>query len=505
MGMRLLEMSFSGAVFILAVVMIRTVTINYLPKKTFLVLWKMVLLRLIVPFTIPSVFSVYTLMNRSISVPLFSGAKTDGIGSVLSQEYFFIEQGMEQLPANSSSVSVWFVVWCVGMIFLAAVFGISYLRCLMEFRTALPIDNAYVEQWLNARSLKRQVVIRQSDRISAPLTYGILRSVILMPKKTDWENGNQLQYIFAHEYVHIYCFDTLTKLIAALALCVHWFNPFVWVMYLLFNRDMELACDESIIRQFGEQSKSAYSRMLIRMEAQKSGLLPFCSFFSKNAVEERITAIMNTKRISFVSFLCACLIVVVTVPLFATSAMASTDGEAEPLASVKDVAADKNSAMSITYESADILYYEDGCPYIHDVLTNDTDKLIVETQYCMLAYDEDGFPLKLYWNFLDCNAESSFENVVRTKENLLPNQTEEYRGGWSLYDGEIMKDFPKVGNGGANQVAYSLFCLKQVVFEDGIVWNNPYYENWLKTYAGKEIDVNELQNYYPCEYKINLE
>lgn len=503
--MRLLEMSFSGAVFILAVVMIRTITINYLPKKTFLVLWEMVLLRLIVPFTIPSVFSVYSLMNRSISVPLFSRAKTDGIGSVLSQKYFFIEQGVEQLPANSPSVSVWFVVWCVGLIFFAAVFGISYLRCLMEFRTALPIDNAYVEQWLKARSLKRQVVIRQSDRISAPLTYGILRPVILMPKKTDWENVNQLQYIFAHEYVHIYRFDTFTKLIAALALCVHWFNPLVWVMYLLFNRDMELACDESVIRQFGEQSKSAYSRMLIRMEAQKSGLLPFCSFFSKNAVEERITAIMNTKRISFVSFLCACLIIVVTVPLFATSAMASTDGEAEPLASVKDVAADKNSAMSITYESADILDYEDGCPYIHDVLTNDTDKLIVETQYCMLAYDENGCPLKLYWNFLDCNAESSFENVVRTKENLLPNQTEESRGGWSLYDGEIMKDFPKVGNGGANQVAYSLFCLKQVVFEDGIVWNNPYYENWLKTYAGKEIDVNELQNYYPCEYKINLE
>lgn len=53
-----------------------------------------------------------------------------------------------------------------------------------------------------------------------------------------------------------------------------------------------------------------------------------------------------------------------------------------------------------------------------------------------------------------------------------------------------MKDFPKVGNGGANQVAYSLFCLKQVVFEDGIVWNNPNYENWLKTYVGKEIDIN---------------
>ena len=93
-----------------------------------------------------------------------------------------------------------------------------------------------------------------------------------MPKTTDWENVSQLQYIFTHEYVHIRRFDTLTKLIAALALCIHWFNPFVWLMYILLNRDIELACDESIIRQLGEKSKGDYSRMLIRMEVEKTGL-----------------------------------------------------------------------------------------------------------------------------------------------------------------------------------------------------------------------------------------
>ena len=108
----------------------------------------------------------------------------------------------------------------------------------------------------------------------------------------DWKNEKQLQYVLSHEYVHIYRYDTVTKLIATLALCIHWFNPFVWVMYILFNRDIELACDESVIRQFGEKSKSAYSLMLINMEATKSGLLPFCNSFSKNAIEERITAII---------------------------------------------------------------------------------------------------------------------------------------------------------------------------------------------------------------------
>ncbi len=141
--------------------------------------------------------------------------------------------------------------------------------------------------------MKRPILVRQSDRISAPLTYGIFRPVILMPKKMDWKNEKQLQYVLSHEYVHICRCDTVTKLIATLALCIHWFNPFVWVMYILFNRDIELACDESVIRQFGEKSKSAYSLMLINMEATKSGLLPFCNNFSKNAIEERITAVMK--------------------------------------------------------------------------------------------------------------------------------------------------------------------------------------------------------------------
>lgn len=204
---------------------------------------------------------------------------------------------------------------------------------------------------------------------------------------------------------------------------------------------------------------------------------------------------MNTKRTTIITFLSACLIVLAFISLSAASAAASADGKKD------DIVSDKNSSMTMIHESADILCYEDGTPYIHDILTNNTGSTMIETQYCMLAYDENGSPLKLYWNFLDSSAESSFENVVRTRTNILPGQTEEYRGGWSLYDGKIMEDFPKAGNDKANQAAYALLCLKQVVFEDGTVWDNPDYENWFKTYAGKETAVKELQNYYPYEYK----
>ena len=322
--MNILQMSFSGAAFITAVVLIRAVAIHKLPKKTFLVLWELVMLRLLIPFSIPSMFSVYTLVTHSIASTTLPEVETD-YSIPAMQGLLVTTQGAEQPPADiSSSVSMWFIVWCAGIILIALFFVISYLRCLIEFRTALPVRNHYVEKWLEKCPLKRPILVRQSDRIFAPLTYGIFRPVILMPKKMDWKNEKQLQYILSHEYVHICRYDTVTKLVATLALCIHWFNPFVWVMYILLNRDIELACDESVIRQFGEKSKSAYSLMLINMEATKSGLLPFCNNFSKNAIEERITAVMKIRKTSLFAICIAAILIVGVTTTFATSAAESS-------------------------------------------------------------------------------------------------------------------------------------------------------------------------------------
>ena len=320
--MGLLQMSFSGAVFIIAIVMIRAVAINKVPKKTFLVLWEIAFLRLLIPFSIPSMFSVYTLISNNISTPIFSGTETGNIIPAIAQENQFITaQGTVQFPKNTLlSASVWFTVWFIGMMLFAIFFAITYLHCLKEFRTSLPIRNEYAEQWLKKCPLKRQISIRQSDEISAPLTYGIFRPVILMPKQTNWENARQLQYVLSHEYVHIYRFDTITKLIATIAFCIHWFNPMVWVMYILFNRDIELACDESVVRQFGETSKSAHARVLIDMEARQSGLLPFCNNFSKNAIEERIRSIMKTKKVTMGLTVGSMILVLIIITLFVTSA-----------------------------------------------------------------------------------------------------------------------------------------------------------------------------------------
>lgn len=144
-----------------------------------------------------------------------------------------------------------------------------------------------------------------------------------MPKTADWTDKETLDYVLGHEYEHIRRFDAVTKLVLTSALCVHWFNPMVWIMYILANRDIELSCDEAVIRRFGERTKSAYAMTLIRMEETRSGLSPLCNNFSKNAIEERIVAIMKTKKTSLVALIVAIGLIAGVTTTFATSAQAA--------------------------------------------------------------------------------------------------------------------------------------------------------------------------------------
>jgi hypothetical protein len=218
------------------------------------------------------------------------------------------------------------------------------------------VENRFVKNWLTEHPLKRTLSIRQSDRISAPLTFGIFHPVILMPKRTNWQDETSLQYILTHEYVHIQRFDTVSKLILIDAVCVHWFNPLVWVMYVLANRDLELSCDESVIRRFGESSKTSYAQTLIRMEETKSSLTPLCNNFSKNAIEERIVAIMKTKKTTWAAFLAATILVVGVGTAFATSAQTVSNINSEkPESSISDKA-----ILSTVDEKGNVQYSTDG-------------------------------------------------------------------------------------------------------------------------------------------------
>ncbi len=321
--MTLLQMSFSGAVLILAVAALRTLAVKRLPKKVFTCLWKVSILRLLLPFSIPSALSVYSLLDGSEPVRKM-------IADTPLRQMVPLAQAGEPFPAGQTppstpkdmGISFLFLVWAAGFALCLLYFTYAYLRALMEFHTSLPVRNDFTAEWRQVHPLRRRLEIRQSDRVAAPLTYGILRPVILLPHDTDFYCTEQTEYVLEHEYIHIRRFDSLLKLTATFALCLHWFNPFVWAMYLLFNRDIELSCDEALVRRRGERSRSAYALTLIDMEEKKSRLLPLCNNFSKNAIEERITAIMKTKKITMTISVLSLLLFTAVVLLFATSASA---------------------------------------------------------------------------------------------------------------------------------------------------------------------------------------
>lgn len=313
--MSFLQMSLHGGVMILAVVVIRALTVNRVPKKTFLALWALALVRLLVPFSVPSRLSVYTLLARPMPAA--------GVPAIASPSLLVLPLqpavASQIATQTAETVSPWTVLWLAGAVLLAMVFAALYIRCCREFRMSLPVENGFARRWLENHPLRRPLALRQSDRIFSPLTFGVLRPVILMPKKTDWDDEMTLQYVLEHEFVHIQRFDTLFKLALIMAVCIHWFNPLAWVMYALANRDLELSCDETVVRRFGG-ARASYANVLIRMAEVKSGLTPLCNHFSKNAIEERITAIMKTKKTTIFSLILATVLVTGTVTVFATSA-----------------------------------------------------------------------------------------------------------------------------------------------------------------------------------------
>ena len=319
--MSLLQMSFLGTVIILLIVVLRAVLISRLPKKTFLILWWIALIRLLVPFSIKSVTSIYSLLQSIYSdINPVRTAQTTTFLPIHGNMPEIANGLSEAMVQRTESISILSVIWLAGLLLCFGFFAVSYIKCYREFRFSLPVENDILEAWKEKHPLKRSLSIRQIETIAAPLSYGVIRPVILMPKNTEWKNIYQLRYVLEHEYVHIRRLDMLTKLIMIAAVCIHWFNPLVWVMYILFNRDLELSCDETVVCRFGMDIKSVYATTLISMEEKKSGLTPLCNSFSKNAIEERIRAIMKIKKTSKFAVIISVVLVICVTGGFATSA-----------------------------------------------------------------------------------------------------------------------------------------------------------------------------------------
>lgn len=293
----LAETTKSASVMVLTVVLLRICFRERTPRRVFCLLWDAVLARLLILAEISSPVSVWRWIP--------SRAQTGGAVSAAAAGVRYGR--MQTLPAADSVAlsrafpfpdgqTVLAAVWLFAALLLTGRFLWNHLRSRPVYAASLPCGDAFVQSWLAAHSLRRPVQVRTSDRIAAPLTYGVRLPVILLPSGIDWTDRAALSCVLGHEYQHIRRFDALRKALLAAALCLHWFNPLVWVMYLLANRDMELACDEAVLQSGVERGR--YALVLLGLEERRNHWSPCGSHFSRNALEERIRAIMKNRHLS---------------------------------------------------------------------------------------------------------------------------------------------------------------------------------------------------------------
>ncbi len=299
-------MSVSGAAMILIITLIRAVFIHKLPKKAFVILWETAILRLLLPIRIPLATSVFNLSERLMPRETPRAVPDIPVGG---DGYLEILQ-----ERNTFNLPVWEMIWLVGAVISAAFFIGLYILSFRKYRFAERVDAALPEE----TRLQRRVEIRVCRGISSPLTYGLLKPVILLPKAFDLSDPEQLKFVLTHELTHIKRFDILRKIAMIAAVCVHWFNPLVWVMFVLFNRDIELVCDDAVIGKIGRENRKKYAMTLIEMLDNSSGILH--NYFSKNAIEERIVSISKHKKKSVLSGAAAGVLALCVTAVFATSA-----------------------------------------------------------------------------------------------------------------------------------------------------------------------------------------
>jgi len=331
------QMILSASIMIALAVLIRRLAIHRLPKRVFVIIWGLVSIRLLIPFSLPDAFSMLHVSNLPIldAISAFGSSNVDPSMLMTSVPVALPAYVMEysagtilaQPSVNWSLILL--ILWILGSVLLAFFFLISHMKFRRKLSTSLPLEHAFVTDWLALNQTARTVQVRYSDQISSPLTYGISRPVIVLPTAMDLSDDVRLNYVLMHEHVHIRRFDYVWKLLFAAVLCVHWFNPLVWLMYVCTNRDVELSCDEAVLGLLGQKSKASYGLALLDL-AERNTRLAFASGFSKHALDERIRVMARAKRKSVLGAIAVLLLITCTMMILAAPLVEAAQSHIAP-------------------------------------------------------------------------------------------------------------------------------------------------------------------------------
>ncbi|MBE6886753.1 MAG: hypothetical protein E7486_07385, partial [Ruminococcaceae bacterium] len=278
-----LNLSVNAGWMTLAVLVLRAVLMKS-PKWIRVLLWGLVGLRLLFPFQIESVLS---LLPSAEAVPpqiLYDQTPTvhTGIGFLNSTINPILSQGMTPGPGDSVNpmqVATFVAanLWVLGMAGMLLSAAVSYLRLRRKVREAVPAEKN----------------IRICDGIVTPFILGIFFPKIYLPSHLEGADRN---YVIAHEEAHLSRKDHWWKPLGFLLLTVHWFNPLLWVAYSLLCRDIELACDERVIRTLGTECKKPYSLALVNCSVSRRSIAACPLAFGETGVKGRVKAILHYQK-----------------------------------------------------------------------------------------------------------------------------------------------------------------------------------------------------------------
>lgn len=297
-----LNMSILGTFSGLLILLLRR--IRQIPRRVIYLLWLIPAIRFLCPVGIASPFSLIGMLEWLLALirpqtdPLVLSVSPDASAAELTymnviqtaNSYFPLHQ-KNDLLASVFRISSF--VWLAGALLFAAASIVLYLRGKRE------MAKSSRSLWDPAvfANLPAGIPIRLSSDAASAAVYGILHPIIVIPDKTD---PNELPYQLKHEQVHIRRNDNFWRLLAVLICCLHWFNPLIWLLLKRMIEDMELSCDQAVLRELNEEQRKEYALAILH-SASDSSLFP--SSFRSGSAQDRIRNILSYKRVSLLSFL----------------------------------------------------------------------------------------------------------------------------------------------------------------------------------------------------------
>ena len=382
--LKIINMSISASWLVMAVLILRLV-LKKAPKWVNVLLWGIVAVRLICPFSFESALSLIpsaeTFPEKAISGPSFDVQTgitpvDNRINDYLGDRYF---EGVT-VPANNGNhmMNILSIVWTIGILLLIAYTVISYWRLHREIDTAVRYkDNLF-----------------QSENVSSPFVLGLIKPRIYLPFSI---NGQDLEHVVAHEQAHIRRKDHWWKPLGFLLLTIHWFNPFMWLSYVLLCRDIELACDEKVIRELGNEQRADYTQALVACSINRRTIAACPLAFGEVGVKERVKSVMNYQKPAFGIVILAVIACVGVAVCFLTNPITADDHfgaeiyEPTPIEQIDEKYNNEEFVITkLHYENLDGEWVSEGYTYKYRLeITGRMNQAAKNTTFIVLSNTKD--------------------------------------------------------------------------------------------------------------------